>query len=57
LPLPIPSGEWRKLIDSTKEQTSFPAQLVSPGKLEMRLPGESFVLYASENFIDAQTTK
>jgi maltooligosyltrehalose trehalohydrolase len=48
LPLPIPTGQWVKRIDSTPSEETFSIQINSPGKLEMTLPAESFVLYQRE---------
>ncbi len=48
LPLPIPTGQWFKRIDSTLSEETFSFQINSPGKLEMTLPAESFVLYQRE---------
>jgi maltooligosyltrehalose trehalohydrolase len=48
LQLPMPAGEWSKLVDSDLGKTSFPKQITSQGKVEITLPAECFALYGLE---------
>jgi maltooligosyltrehalose trehalohydrolase len=45
LQLPFPAGTWQKLTDSSLGQAPFPAEVISPGQVEITLPAESFALY------------
>jgi maltooligosyltrehalose trehalohydrolase len=44
--LPVDAGEWCKLTDSNLGKGPLPQTLTSAGKVEVRLPAESFALYA-----------